>query len=85
LPQRWARRWAPLIAGVILLGWTGSGGEGTDVDVVGHVGGFVVGVLLGASAALPVPRRLLQRVPQWLPGITAFASIAIAWLCALAS
>ena len=30
-PQRWARRWGPLIAGVVLLGWTGSAGEGTDV------------------------------------------------------
>ena len=35
LPQRWARRWGPLIAGVILLGWTGSAGEGTDL--VAHV------------------------------------------------
>src|SRR6202007_2817409 len=31
LPQRWARRWGPLVAGVILLGWTGSGGGGADV------------------------------------------------------
>jgi len=83
LPQRWARRWGPLIAGVILLGWTGSGGEGTDVDVVAHVAGFVVGALLGACAALPGWRRLLQRVPQWLTGAAALASIVIAWACAL--
>jgi rhomboid protease GluP len=51
LPQRWARRWGPLVAGVILLGWTGSAGEGTDV--VAHVGGFVAGALLGAAAACP--------------------------------
>jgi rhomboid protease GluP len=85
LPQRWARRWGPLVAGVILLGWTGSAGEGTDVDVVAHLGGFAVGALLGATAALPACRRVLLRVPQWLLGALALASIAIAWLCALAS
>ena len=60
-----------------------SGGEGTDVDVVAHVAGFVVGALLGACAALPGWRRLLQRVPQWLTGAAALASIVIAWACAL--
>jgi len=85
LPQRWARRWGPLIAGVVLLGWTGAGGEGTDVDVVAHVGGFAVGALLGATAALPRCRRAIRRVPQWLAGAAALASIAIAWACALAS
>jgi len=85
LPQRWARRWGPLIAGVILLGWTGSGGEGTDIDVVAHVGGFAVGALLGAAAALPRPQALLRRLPQWLTGAAAFSSIALAWCCALLS
>jgi membrane associated rhomboid family serine protease len=85
LPQRWARRWGPLIAGVILLGWTGAGGEGTDVDVVAHVAGFAVGALLGATAALPRPRQALQHVPQWLTGAAALASIIIAWGYALSS
>jgi rhomboid protease GluP len=85
LPQRWARRWGPLVAGVVLLGWTGSGGEGTDVDVVAHVAGFTVGALLGASAALPVSRRILHRLPQWTQGAFALGSILIAWACALAS
>ncbi|HVN46600.1 MAG TPA: rhomboid family intramembrane serine protease [Steroidobacteraceae bacterium] len=85
LPQRWARRWGPLVAGVVLLGWTGSGGEGTDVDVVAHVAGFAVGALLGAAAALPVCRRQLRRVPQWITGGLALGSILIAWACALAS
>jgi membrane associated rhomboid family serine protease len=85
LPQRWARRWGPLIAGVILLGWTGAGGEGTDVDVVAHLGGFAVGALLGATAALPRVQRLLERMPQPLSGGLALASLAIAWACALSS
>ena len=81
LPQRWARRWGPLIAGVILLGWTGSAGEGTDL--VAHVAGFAVGVLLGALIALPAPRAVLERVPQALTGGAALGSLALAWSCAL--
>jgi rhomboid protease GluP len=81
LPQRWARRWGPLVAGVILLGWTGAAGEGTDV--VAHLAGFGVGALLGATAAHPRMQRLLERVPQGLSGAAALASIAIAWGCAL--
>ena len=81
LPQRWALRWAPLVAGVILLGWLGSAGEGTDL--VAHATGFVVGVLIGAAAALPPIERALARVPQWLAGLVALASVALPWFCAL--
>ena len=81
LPQRWVRRWGPLVAGVILLGWTGSAGEGTDV--VAHLGGFAVGALLGATAALRRSQALLQWVPQPLSGALALASLALAWACAL--
>ena len=90
-PQRWARRWGPLVAGVILLGWTGSGGGSQDgtgsgnIDLFGHLAGFVVGILLGATAALPWYRRLLDRVPQWVAGGAALASMAIAWTFALLS
>jgi rhomboid protease GluP len=82
-PQRWARRWGPLVAGVLLLGWMGSEGEHTDV--VAHVAGFVVGTVLGVIAALPWPRRVLARVPQRLAGGAAAAIIAIAWIFALRS
>jgi membrane associated rhomboid family serine protease len=84
LPQRWARRWGPLVAGVILLGWTGSAGEGTQTDVIAHIAGFAVGAVLGATVALPGVQRLVRRVPQWLSGAAALASILLAW-CALAS
>ena len=94
-PQRWARRWGPLVAGVILLGWTGSGGgsqdspgngtESVHVDVFAHVAGFTVGIVLGAVASLPWSRRLLDRVPQPVAGAAALASIAIAWAFALGS
>jgi membrane associated rhomboid family serine protease len=81
LPQNWGRRFAPLIAGVILLGWTGSAGEGTDL--VAHLAGFTTGALLGVAAAAGVSRRWLERIPQWLAGAVALAEIAIAWGAAL--
>jgi rhomboid protease GluP len=83
LPQRWVRRWGPLVAGVILLGWTGSAGEGTDL--VAHLAGFCVGVLLGALAAQARVRAVLDRVPQWLSGALALGALALAWACALRS
>jgi membrane associated rhomboid family serine protease len=81
LPQRRVSRWAPLVAGVVLLGWFGTAGEGTDV--VAHALGFVVGGLLGALAALRAVAARLERVPQWLTGMLALLSLAAAWACAL--
>jgi rhomboid protease GluP len=83
LPQHWGRRWGPLVAGVILLGWTGSAGEGTDL--VAHLAGFTSGALLGVAAASGAGKRLLGRVPQWLAGAVALAEIAVAWVFALRS
>ena len=81
LSQGWALRWAPLVAGAVLLGWFGSEGEGTDV--VAHALGFVVGCLLGAASALPSVAPIMARVPQWLSGVLALGSLAVAWGCAL--
>jgi hypothetical protein len=55
------------------------------VDLYAHVSGFIVGIALGATAALPWCRRLLDRVPQWAAGGAALGSIVIAWTCALLS
>jgi rhomboid protease GluP len=83
LSQRWARRWGPLVAGVVLLGWTGSAGEQTDL--MAHLLGFATGAVLGAGAALPAVRRQLPRVPQSLAGAATVAMLVIAWSCALLS
>jgi len=95
VPQRWALRWAPLIAGAVLLGWFGSGGggegaggeggQGADiqVDVVAHALGFAFGCLLGAAAALEAIAVPLGRIPQWLAGAAAVGIIGAAWWCAL--
>jgi membrane associated rhomboid family serine protease len=81
LPQGWASRWAPLVAGALLLGWFGTAGEGTDI--VAHVLGFGFGCLLGVAAALPRVQAVLDRMPQWVAGIAALAQLAIAWSCAI--
>ncbi len=77
--DRWAYRWAPLIAGVILLGFTGAGGERTDV--LAHLTGFAMGLLAGvAHAAWRVPRGPLAQV---VAGIFALALLAMSWTLAL--
>jgi membrane associated rhomboid family serine protease len=43
----WARTAAPVIAGVVLLGWLGGGSEGGNTDVLGHVFGFSSGLASG--------------------------------------
>lgn len=44
----WARVTAPLLAGVVLLGWLGGAAPGSNTDVFGHVFGFCAGVIAGA-------------------------------------
>jgi rhomboid protease GluP len=77
--DRWAYRWAPLIAGVILLGFTGAGGERTDV--LAHLTGFVMGLVAGvAHANWRVPRGAVAQV---VAGAAAVAALVLAWTLAL--
>jgi membrane associated rhomboid family serine protease len=94
LPQRWALRWGPLVAGVLLLAWTGTGGESLDdpssvagqsVDVLAHALGFLTGVLTGAVMSIEGIAGALNRVPQWLYGVLALVPIAVSWALALSS
>jgi rhomboid protease GluP len=78
----WMRRSAPLIAGVALLAFTGTGGENTDV--LAHFVGFGIGAGIGAICArLPMPAPGRHAV-QWSAGLVVVAVIAIAWALALA-
>ena len=43
----WLRMLAPIIAGVVVLGMTGSGLPADNTDVLGHVYGFTAGTLAG--------------------------------------
>jgi membrane associated rhomboid family serine protease len=65
---RWAYRWAPLVAGLALLAFTGAGGERTDV--LAHLLGFATGVLAGTVHA----RRR--------GGSSGFDSTRVQWLAA---
>lgn len=79
--DRWAYRWAPLIAGLFLLGFTGVGGESTDV--LAHLTGFLMGALTGWLLAQR--RSSPGTLAQWLSGLTALGVIAVAWGLALAA
>ena len=76
------RRWSPLVAGVLLLAWTGMGGERTDV--LAHVTGLLAGLLVGAACGL-VPLSVLERSRvQAAASVVAVLVLALAWLAALA-
>jgi rhomboid protease GluP len=78
----WTRRSAPLVAGIALLAFTGTGGENTDI--LAHLAGFVVGTGIGALCAhLPMPAPGRFRV-QWIAGLAAVALLSLAWTLALA-
>jgi membrane associated rhomboid family serine protease len=95
LPQRWALRWGPLVAGALVLGLMGTGGlSGTETpdviaasttDIVAHVLGFAIGTMLGAVAAVGRVRKALLKLPQWVTGLAAIAIVAGAWTVALKS
>jgi membrane associated rhomboid family serine protease len=95
LPQRWALRWGPLVAGALLLGWLGTGGlSGIDkpevvaastTDIVAHASGFAFGAVLGATAAVGAVRAWFGRVPQWASGAAAVGIVAVAWIVGLGS
>jgi rhomboid protease GluP len=80
---RWAFRWAPLIAGVVLLAFTGTGGERTDV--MAHLTGFVFGAAAGwlHAGRSPTRQRRESRGGQVIAGLGALAALAGAWWLAL--
>ena len=73
----WPRRLAPVVAGIALLAYTGTGDENTDV--VAHLTGFACGFGLGlVYGQRPQPVRLGRRL-QWLSGGFACVCLAISW------
>jgi membrane associated rhomboid family serine protease len=79
--DRWAYRWAPLVAGVALLAFTGAGGERTDV--LAHLTGFVMGAVAGVLLA--ANRRPLAGWAQSTLGAAAIVAIAASWWLAFRS
>ena len=77
----WIRNTSPLLAGVALLAFTGTGGENTDI--LAHFAGFAVGAGIGALCArLPMPAPGRAGV-QWAAGLASIAILALSWVLAL--
>ena len=75
-PWRW--RIAPIVAGLGLLAFTGTGGENTDVFA--HLAGFVTGFGTGLALARWLTARMLgARVAQRVCAAAALGLIAGAW------
>jgi rhomboid protease GluP len=81
LRERFRYRWAPLFAGVCLLGFLGAGGE--HVDVLGHALGFATGIALGWIYARARVPRSRGHALQLGAGAAALGLIAAAWILAL--
>lgn len=77
LRARWAVRWAPLVGGVLLLGWLGTSGE--DTNVMAHLLGFACGAVAGLAVARARVEQALARVPQWVGGVVALGLLVLAW------
>ncbi len=79
--DNWGRRWAPVVGGLWLLTWLGTGDANTDIvaHLTGFVAGFALGALLTRLPAATEPHPALQ----WLTGLTALATVVGAWAWAL--
>jgi len=78
--DRWAYRIGPIVGGVALLAYTGTGTANTDVGA--HLMGFICGFLAGIVLTYVyqyVPKAHIQRAA----GILAIVIIAFSWLLAL--
>ncbi len=77
----WMRNASPLLGGLALLAFTGTGGENTDI--LAHLAGFVVGTALGALCArLPMPPPGRAGI-QWIAGLASLGLLSLAWTLAL--
>ena len=78
--DRWPTRLGPIIGGLALLMFTGTGDENTDIGahLMGFVCGFGVGMLLTVLGRMPAPARI-----QHAAGSAAVGLVVLAWLLAL--
>lgn len=78
--DRWSYRYGPIIGGLALLMYTGTGGPNTDIGahLLGFVCGFLTGMLLIALGPVPTDRR-----SQTVAGGIAILLVATSWIVAL--
>jgi membrane associated rhomboid family serine protease len=77
----WLRRWSPMVGGVLLLAYTGTGGERTDV--VAHLTGFIAGLLLGWAGSRVPLRYLERRSTQTIAAAAGLGLLLGSWAVAL--
>jgi membrane associated rhomboid family serine protease len=78
--ERWPYRLGPIVGGIALLAYTGTGDDNTDIGA--HLSGFLCG--FAAGIVLPKFARLLpERNIQRLSGAAALSLVILAWLTAL--
>ena len=82
LPAAMLVRYAPIVGGVVLLSYLGTGGERTDV--ISHVTGFLCGALLGGMYGKLGTRIVLGRAGQVALGAGAVGLLALSWVFARA-
>ena len=75
------RAWLALGASLALLAMLGAGER---VDLLAHLWGLVVGLVLGVAAAAVAPVAPAGRAVQWPLAAVALATVAGAWAVALA-
>ena len=79
--ERWPYRWAPIMAGIALLAYTGAGGERTDVGA--HLTGFLCGLSAGALFGSVDQSYFRNRALQGSSAFLAAALVMLAWTFAL--
>ena len=78
--DRWAYRVGPLVGGVALLAFTGTGDANTDVGA--HLAGFVCGLITGMLLTIIYPLVTGEAVQRW-SGAAALSAVLLAWAFAL--
>jgi membrane associated rhomboid family serine protease len=78
--DRWSTRFGPVVGGLALLMFTGTGDENTDIGahLMGFVCGFGSGMLMTLIGRMPPSARI-----QYMAGAAALGLVAFAWLVAL--
>jgi len=79
--DRWSTRYGPIVGGLALLMFTGTGDENTDVGahLFGFGAGFAAGILLTLVRKLPTDSR-----SQLVAGCAAVLLVVVSWIIALA-
>ncbi len=80
--DNWAKRLSPVVGGLWLLAWLGTGDAQTDI--VAHLTGFVAGFACGAVFTKIPSLQPRNAKLQWLCGLASIAGILCAWTFAVA-